>query len=98
MSMTFAARVRDSADLFHGTVAHARSRSVVWDDPIPLCEARLFCENCGLQFLPVQSVCTRCGVTSTRHWFQLMSLVTLVIAATCNSLVACLLLPGLAAG
>jgi hypothetical protein len=53
----------------------------------------LFCENCGLQFLPVQSVCTRCGVTSTRHWYQLMSLVTLVIAATCNSVVACLVLP-----
>jgi len=58
----------------------------------------LFCENCGLQFLPVQSVCTRCGVTSTRHWFQLMGLVTLGIAASCNSLVACLLLPRLAAG
>jgi hypothetical protein len=58
----------------------------------------LFCENCGLQFLPVQSVCTRCGVTSTRHWFQLMSLVTLGIAAACNSLVACLLLPRLATG
>lgn len=55
----------------------------------------MFCENCGLQFLPVQSVCTRCGATSTRHWFQLMSLVTLVVAATCNSLVACLLLPRL---
>ena len=58
----------------------------------------MFCENCGLQFLPVQSVCTRCGVTSTRHWFQLMSLVTLVIAAACNSLVACLVLPRLTAG
>jgi hypothetical protein len=58
----------------------------------------LFCENCGLQFLPVQSVCTRCGATSTRHWFQLMSLVTLVIAASCNALVACVVLPRLAAG
>lgn len=57
----------------------------------------MFCENCGLQFLPVQSVCTRCRATSTRHWFQLMSLVTLVVAATCNSLVACLLLPRLIA-
>jgi hypothetical protein len=57
----------------------------------------LFCENCGLQFLPVQSVCTRCGETCTRHWFQLMSLVTLVIAAACNCLVACLLLPQLLA-
>lgn len=57
----------------------------------------MFCENCGLQFLPVQSVCTRCGATSTRHWFQLMSLVTLVIAVACNSLVACLLLPRLVA-
>ena len=53
----------------------------------------MFCENCGLQFLPVQSVCTRCGVTSTRHWYQLMSLVTLGIAAACNSAVALLVLP-----
>ena len=58
----------------------------------------MFCENCGLQFLPMQSVCTRCRVTSTRHWFQLMSLVTLGVAATCNSLAACLVLPRLAAG
>lgn len=57
----------------------------------------MFCENCGLQFLPLQSVCTRCGVTGTRHWFQLMSLVTVVIAAVCNSLVAVLVLPDLAA-
>lgn len=57
----------------------------------------MFCENCGLQFLPVQSVCTRCGVTSTRHWFQLMSLVTLGIAAAANSLVALFVLPRLAA-
>src|SRR5438445_215807 len=46
----------------------------------------------------MQSVCTRCRVTSTRHWFQLMSLVTLGVAATCNSLAACLVLPRLAAG
>jgi hypothetical protein len=57
----------------------------------------LYCENCGLQFLPVQSVCTRCGTTSTRHWFQLMSLVGLLIAATANAIVAALLLPRLAA-
>jgi hypothetical protein len=58
----------------------------------------LYCENCGLQFLPVQSVCTRCGATSTRHWYQLTSLVTLVVAATCNAVVACLILPRLAVG
>ena len=57
----------------------------------------MFCENCGLQFLPVQSVCTRCGVTSTRHWFQLMSLVTVGIAAACNSLMAFFVLPRLTA-
>jgi hypothetical protein len=57
----------------------------------------LYCENCGLQFLPAQSVCTRCGVTSTRHWFQLMSLTALVLAAAANALVGCLLLPHLAA-
>ena len=58
----------------------------------------MFCENCGLQFLPVQSVCTRCGVSSTRHWFQLMSLVTVGIAATCNSVMAFVVLPRLEAG
>ena len=57
----------------------------------------MFCENCGLQFLPVQSVCTRCGVSSTRHWFQLMSLVTVGIAATCNSVMAFVVLPRLEA-
>jgi hypothetical protein len=58
----------------------------------------VFCEHCGLQFLPMQSVCTRCGVTSTRHWFQLMSLVTAMIALGGNTLVGWLLLPRLAAG
>jgi hypothetical protein len=48
----------------------------------------VFCEHCGQQFLPMQSVCTRCGVTSTRHWFQLMSLVTAMIAIAGNTLVA----------
>jgi hypothetical protein len=56
----------------------------------------LFCENCGLQFFPGQSLCTRCRVVSTRHWFQLTSLVTLLIAAVCNS-AAFFLLPRLAA-
>ncbi len=46
----------------------------------------MFCENCGLQFFPNQSVCTRCGATSTRHWFQFTSLATLLLALTCNCL------------
>lgn len=46
----------------------------------------MFCENCGLQFFPRQSVCTRCDATCTRHWLQLTSLATLLIAAVCNSL------------
>lgn len=46
----------------------------------------MFCENCGLQFFPRQSVCTRCDATCTRHWLQLTSLATLLIAAACNSL------------
>jgi len=46
----------------------------------------MFCENCGLQFFPNQSVCTRCEATCTRHWLQLTSLATLFIAALCNSL------------
>jgi hypothetical protein len=57
----------------------------------------VFCEHCGLNFLPKQSVCGRCRVAATRHWFQLMSLVTLLAAVLCNSLVGQLLLPRLAA-
>ncbi len=58
----------------------------------------MFCERCGLNFLPKQSVCSRCQVAATRHWFQLMSLVTLLVAVLCNSLVGLLLLPRLAGG
>lgn len=58
----------------------------------------MFCELCGLQYLPKQSVCTRCGAAPTRHWFQLISLVMLTVAITCNSLVALFLLPSLTAG
>jgi hypothetical protein len=58
----------------------------------------VFCERCGLNFLPKQSVCTRCKVSATRHWFQLMSLVTLMAAVACNALVALVLLPRLTAG
>jgi hypothetical protein len=58
----------------------------------------VFCERCGLNFLPRQSVCTRCKVSATRHWFQLMSLVTLMVAVACNALVALIFLPRLAAG
>ena len=52
----------------------------------------MFCENCGLQFFPRQSVCSRCDATCTRHWLQLTSLTTLLIAVACNSL-ASLFLP-----
>jgi len=55
----------------------------------------VFCDRCGLNFLPRQSLCTRCNVVATRHWFQLMSLATLLVAVLCNSLVALLLLPRL---
>lgn len=55
----------------------------------------MFCERCGLSFLPKQSVCSRCNVAATRHWFQLMSLATLLVAALCNALVGMLLLPRL---
>lgn len=58
----------------------------------------MFCECCGLNFLPKQTVCTRCNVAATRYWFQLMSLATLLVAAVCNALVGMLLLPGLAGG
>jgi hypothetical protein len=58
----------------------------------------VFCERCGLNFLPKQSFCTRCKVSATRHWFQLMSLVTLMVAVLCNALVSLLLLPRLVSG
>jgi len=58
----------------------------------------VFCERCGLNFLPKQSVCTRCNASATRHWFQLMSLLTLLVAVACNTVVAFLLLPRLTAG
>jgi hypothetical protein len=58
----------------------------------------VFCDRCGLNFLPNQSVCTRCKRAPTRYWFQLMSLVTLLVAVACNGLVAVLLLPRLAMG
>jgi hypothetical protein len=58
----------------------------------------LFCDRCGLNFLPKQSVCTRCNAAATRHWFQLMSLMTLLVAVACNAMVAFLLLPRLADG
>jgi hypothetical protein len=58
----------------------------------------VFCERCGLNFLPKQSVCGRCNVAAMRHWFQLMSLVTLLVAALCNALVGLLLLPRLIEG
>src|SRR6267143_6109335 len=60
--------------------------------------AKLFCERCELNFLPKQSVCTRCNTAATRHWFQLMSLMTLLMAVACNAIVAFLLLPRLADG
>lgn len=55
----------------------------------------MFCERCGLNFLPKQSICSRCNMVATRHWFQLMSLMTLVVALMCNALVGVLLLPRL---
>ena len=58
----------------------------------------MFCEHCGLQFLPQQSVCTRCGLVPTRQWLQLVSLVTLTVTIACNSLVDLYLLPRLVAG
>lgn len=53
----------------------------------------MFCDRCGLNFLPKQSVCTRCKRVPTRYWFQLMSLVALLLAVVCNALVGMFLLP-----
>lgn len=58
----------------------------------------MFCERCGSEFTPRQSVCDRCKVTATRHWFQFMSVVTLTVAVLCNALVGALLLPRLVEG
>lgn len=58
----------------------------------------MFCDRCGLNFLPKQSVCSRCHRVPTRYWFQLMSLVTLLVAVACNGLVGLFLLPRYASG
>jgi hypothetical protein len=55
----------------------------------------VFCDRCGLSFLPRQSICTRCNAAATRHWFQLMSLVTLLVAVLCNEFVGLVVLPRL---
>lgn len=59
---------------------------------------KVFCERCGLNFLPRQSVCTRCGAAGTRHWLQLIGLTMLLLAFACNSLVAWFFLPRYAGG
>jgi hypothetical protein len=57
----------------------------------------VFCERCGSNFLPKQSICAHCHVAATRHWLQLMSLVTLLVAVSFNALVGLVMLPRLAA-
>ena len=52
----------------------------------------MYCDRCGLNFLPKQSVCTRCKRVPTRYWFQFMSLVTIFAAVLCNSLLGVFLL------
>lgn len=58
----------------------------------------MFCELCGQSFLPKQSVCSRCNTAATRHWFQMTSLVILLIAIFANALVCTFLLPRLIQG
>jgi hypothetical protein len=58
----------------------------------------VYCDRCGLNFLPKQSVCTRCKRVPTRYWFQFMSLVTVLVAVLCNTLLGLFLLPRLALG
>jgi hypothetical protein len=60
----------------------------------PLAES-FFCEHCGEEFEPKHRVCAGCGAVPTRQWFQLMSLITLLAAAACNSAVGWLVLPRL---
>src|SRR6266851_6442619 len=59
-------------------------------------ESTVYCDRCGLNFLPKQSVCTRCKRVPTRYWFQFMSLVTIFVAVLCNTLLGLYLLPQLA--
>jgi len=56
----------------------------------------VFCDRCGLQFLPKQSVCTRCKRVPIRYWFQFMSLLTILLAVLCNTVLSIFLLPKLA--
>ena len=56
----------------------------------------MYCDRCGLNFLPKQSVCTRCKRVPTRYWFQFMSLVTVLVAVLCNTFLGLFLLPRLA--
>ena len=56
----------------------------------------MYCDRCGLNFLPKQSVCTRCKKVPTRYWFQLMSLITILVAVLCNTVLGLFLLPRLA--
>ena len=56
----------------------------------------MYCDRCGLNFLPKQSVCTRCKRVPTRYWFQFMSLVTIFVAVLCNTVLSLFLLPRLA--
>jgi len=58
----------------------------------------VYCDRCGLNFLPKQSVCTRCKRVPTRYWFQFMSLVTVLVAVLCNTFLGLFLLPRLATG
>lgn len=57
----------------------------------------MFCDACGQQFMPHESVCTRCRVAPTRHLLQLLGLVILSVAIAWNSLLALFFLPRLAA-
>ncbi len=59
-------------------------------------ESTVYCDRCGLNFLPKQSVCTRCKRVPTRYWFQFMSLVTIFVAVLCNTVLGLFLLPRLA--
>jgi hypothetical protein len=56
----------------------------------------MYCDRCGLDFMPKQPVCTRCKTVPTRYWFQLMGLVTVLVAVLCNSILGLFLLPRLA--
>ena len=57
----------------------------------------MFCDRCGQQFLPRETVCAKCRAVSARYCLQLAGLATLALAIACNSYSSLALFPRLLA-